>query len=89
MMRLRVLIAFSSMVFIELKMKLDESKSARRNIRLSWFSSSSKAPIPSESITNTFRGEPSALVVVRVRGQTQSPFVHGLMVGPTPKPPIF
>ena len=86
MIRLSEFNAFSSIVFIELKMKLDESNSANRKIFESWFSSSSNAPIPSESITSTFIGKPSDVDDSRVSDQTQRPLVQGFIVGPTPKP---
>jgi len=46
-----------------------------------------KAPIPSESTIKTLKGSPVFLSIkLTGRFQTQSPFVHGLIVGPTPNP---
>ena len=56
MIRLRLLRADSSIVPIELYMKKDESSKASKKILVSWFSSSSNAPIPSLSITIIFKG---------------------------------
>ena len=54
---------------------------------MSWFLSSLKAPIPSESTTRHLKGlsdlESTKSIVLF---QIQSPLVQGLMVGPTPKP---
>lgn len=61
---------------------------ASKKIFVSWFSSSSKAPMPSESISSNSSYQPlkvpcSGLV------HSQSPLVHGFIVGPTPNPPYL
>jgi hypothetical protein len=48
--------------------------------------SSSNAPIPSESITRTLIGVPSAYYPIIGFFQIHNPLVHGLIVFPTPKP---
>lgn len=88
MIKLKEFIAFSSMVFILLNMKLEQSNIASRKILVSWFTSSSKAPMPSLSITKLYNFSPLYSVSI-VYDHTHSPFVHGLMVGPTPNPSFF
>jgi len=59
---------------------------ARENTRVSWVWSSVKLPIPSLSIIRMFIGSPSGVCPFMGVPHTQSPFVHALIVGPTPKP---
>ena len=55
-------------------------------IFVSWVESSSRAPIPSVSMTMILTDYPSVDVPLRGVPQHHSPFVQGLMVGPTPNP---
>ena len=66
-------------------MKKELSRSASRKILVSWFSSSSRAPMPSLSIRRHLRGWPWWFVSSNCV-QHQRPFVQGLIVGPTPNP---
>jgi len=59
---------------------------AREKIRMSWLLSSSIPPRPSESHMITFIGSPFGLKPDKGVPQIHIPFVHGLIVGPTPKP---
>lgn len=79
--------AFSSMLPTLLYKKKLDRRIASEKIRTSWLLSSSSAPRPSVSITKTWIGSPSGVKPWIGLPQTQIPFVHGLMVGPTPKPP--
>jgi len=69
-----------------LYMNNELSKTANENTRVSWFESSSRAPMPSVSITIMFRGVPSACWPIIGDPQIQRPFVQGFTVGPTPNP---
>ena len=73
------------MVPMELQIKKDDRRRAKRNIFVSWFSSSSREPMPSLSIRITFSGY-SLYVASSSSVQHHSPLVQGLIVGPTPKP---
>ena len=53
---------------------------------MSWFESSSNAPIPSVSITSIFIGVPSYFYPYIGDPHIQSPLVQGFTEGPTPKP---
>jgi hypothetical protein len=53
--------AFSSIDPMELYMKKEEIRIAKEKIRTSWLESSSKAPKPSVSKTNTFMGSSSGV----------------------------
>jgi len=59
---------------------------ANENILVSWLLSSSNAPIPSVSMTNTLIWVPSYFFPSIGVPHIQSPLVQGLTVGPTPKP---
>ena len=89
-MRDKLCSADSSMVPIELYTKYELSNKASKKILVSWFLSSLKAPIPSESTTKHLNGF-SEFLSTKSMGlfHTQSPLVHGLIVGPTPKPFYF
>lgn len=70
-------------------MKYELRRRASKKILVSWFSSSLNAPIPSESIINTlyyFFVSLSSSVIGLF--QIHNPFVHGLIVGPTPNPDL-
>ena len=67
-------------------MKQLDAKIAKVNILVSWVWSSSKAPIPSVSITMILIDYPLEDFPLMGVPQHQSPFVHGLIVGPTPNP---
>jgi hypothetical protein len=54
-------------------MKHDDINIVKAKIRLSWVVSSSRAPIPSESITITFNVSPSGVYPTIGLAQTQSP----------------
>ena len=82
--------ACSSIVPIELNTKYELKRSASRKIRVSWFWSSLKAPIPSLSTTRHLKGFYVRLSTQSIGlSQIHRPFVHGLIVGPTPKPLVF
>ena len=77
------------MVPIELYIKYELKRRASKKILVSWFSSSLKAPIPSESIISTvyyFFVSLSSSVIGLF--QIHKPFVQGFIVGPTPKPDL-
>jgi hypothetical protein len=59
---------------------------ASEKIRMSWLLSSSIPPRPSESTMMMLMGSFLSLKPDNGVPQTQMPLVHGLMVGPTPKP---
>ena len=67
-------------------MNRELKRTAKENTLVSWLESSSKAPIPSVSITIMFMGVPSCCCPFMGVPQIQSPLVHGFTVGPTPKP---
>lgn len=67
-------------------MKQLEARIAIVNILVSWVWSSSRAPIPSVSMTIILTCSPSDDVPLMGVPQHQRPLVHGLTVGPTPKP---
>ena len=67
-------------------MKQLEDKIARVNILVSCVVSSSKAPIPSVSMTMMLTFCPSDEVPLIGLFQHHNPLVQGLMVGPTPNP---
>lgn len=67
-------------------MKTLAVKIANVKIFISWFWSSSKAPIPSESTIRILIFSPSDVVPLIGVPQHHKPLVHGLMVGPTPNP---
>lgn len=67
-------------------MKQLEARMARVKILVSWVWSSSRAPIPSVSITMILTAYPSWVVPLMGVPQHHRPLVQGLTVGPTPKP---
>jgi hypothetical protein len=70
----------------ELKTIIEESNNASRKMRVSWFSSASKAPSPSVSINNTGIALSPPLSTLIYRFQIHSPLVHGLIEDPTSNP---
>lgn len=67
-------------------MNTELSKTANEKTLVSWLESSSKAPIPSVSMTMILIGDPSLYSPLIGEPQIQSPLVQGLTVGPTPNP---
>ena len=71
--------AFSSIDPTLLYMKKLESNIANEKIRTSWFESSSSAPKPSVSRTNTFMGSPSGVVPSIGLPQIHTPYMKKLV----------
>ncbi len=67
-------------------MKVLADSTAKVNILVSWFWSSSSAPIPYESIMITLIFSPSGVVPLMGVPQHHNPLVQALIVLPTPKP---
>ena len=85
--KLKVFIAFSSKGPKELKINKELIKIATKKIFESWFISSSYAPKPSVSIKKHGKGWLHVeLLIIKGSDHIHIPFVHGLNVGPTPKP---